>query len=324
VDSAPHGRSRKPSGDLERQLLAIWCEALNLGQDDLNVNDNFFDFGGDSLAAVAILAGIEKTLGIKLALHQIVETPTVAGMAEMLSDQMGLPSLLISLGTTSRDTTLYLAASGHGDLLRFRALAQAMEGACDLHMLQPPGYAENPSLTELANLYADRIEARGDHTVFVAGFSVGGLAALETARQLRQRGFEVTSLFLVDTVLAKLPWFGFVIWDALAWLARRTRIFNYDINGRRLATTLNDVGLYSQVRAMRRYKPDRFDGKTLLVKSSALTHWDRWLFSPWRRIIPHLEEQVMLGMHGTLFEPGKIDTLAQILSDHIRMNYSEG
>lgn len=319
-EAVPTHRFRQPSGEMERQLLEIWREALQ--RNHLGVSDNFFDAGGDSLAAISILSGIEKTLGIKLALHHLIESPTVASLAEVLSEQLGLPSLMVSLGTTSRGATLYLAASGHGDLLRFRSLAKAMEGACDLHMLQPPGYATESGLADLATLYSDRIEAKGDREVFVAGFSVGGLAALETARQLQQRGVNVRGLFLVDTVLAKLPKVGFSIWKFLAWIVRHIHVLDFNVNGRRLATTLNDTGLIAQVRAMNAYQPKPFVGNVLLIKSSGLIHWDRWLFSPWRRLIPDIKEQVMQGLHGTMFEPGKIETLAKILADHVHLDDS--
>jgi amino acid adenylation domain-containing protein len=310
-------QAREPNGKLERELLQVWRDTLS--RPGLTVQDDFFEHGGDSLAGVGILAGIEKQLGLKVTLHQLVECPTVAAMAEALSEKLGMPSMLISLGTTTRKATLYLAASGHGDLLRFRALAKAMEGACDLHMLQPP--SDNPDIgfVELATLYAERIEARGEQEVYIAGFSVGGLAALETARTLRQHGVNVLELFLVDTVMTKLPPGGFAIWRLMAWMARTFHFFDFHVNGRKLATTLNDPGLYAQVRAMMTYRPSAYDGNTLLIKSSGLTFWDHWLFSPWRRVFgTKLLEQEMPGLHGTMFEPGHINALAEILGNRIR------
>ncbi|MFZ5485049.1 MAG: non-ribosomal peptide synthetase [Pseudomonadota bacterium] len=307
--------SRPPNGAMEIDLLAIWREAL--GQPELSVTDDFFDRGGDSLAAVSILAGIEQKLGRKVALHRLVEHPSPAAMAEALAEELGLPGLMVSLGTTTRHATLYLAASGHGDLLRFKALAEAMRGACDLHMLQPPGNDFSLGLTELAGLYADRIEARGDRDVYLAGFSVGGLAALETARLLGQRGVRVPRLFLVDTVLARLPPGGFLLWRMLAWIARHTPLLGFSVNGRRLSTTLNDRGLYGQVSAMHRYHPEPYAAPALLLKSSGLTPWDRWLFAPWRTLLPRLDEAEMAGLHGTLFEPGHIEALATLLATHI-------
>jgi amino acid adenylation domain-containing protein len=312
----PKSTVRAPSGEVERTLLKLFSDALN--RSDLNVYDNFFDQGGDSLAAVSILAGIEKHFGRKLGLHSLVENSCVADLADELGKELGRPSLLVSLGNTTRNATLYLAASGHSDLMRFQSLANAMAGACDLRMLQPPVNDPTLDLHGLAELYADRVAADSNGLIFLGGFSVGGLAALETSRVLRARGADVKEVFLVDTVLARLPPGGLMLWRALAWIARKLPIFEFTVNGRRLASTLNDSGLYDQVRAMRQYSPTPYDGQTLLIKSSGLTRWDHWLFRPWRVLIgDRLSEQVMQGLHGSLFEAGRIDSLAKILVSRI-------
>lgn len=309
-------RVRAPSGETERTLLKIWSETLH--RPALTVYDNFFESGGDSLTAVSLMAAIEQRFSVKLGLHQLIENQTVADMADALNHELGLPSLMVSLGTTSRNATMYLAASGHGDLLRFQTLAKSMEGACDLRMLQPPGIDEDLDIRQLAALYADRIEIDGDRDIYVAGFSVGGLAALETARILESRGIRVKELFLVDTILFRLPPGGLLLWRMLAWLAQRTPIFDFSLNGRRFAATLNDSGLYSQVLAMKTLWVEPYQGAALLIKSSGLTVWDRWLFKPWRKLIrPRLIEQTIQGLHGSMFKPGQIEDLAKILASRM-------
>ena len=42
-----------PRTELERQIAGIWAEALRLEQ--VGVEDNFFDLGGDSILAIQII-----------------------------------------------------------------------------------------------------------------------------------------------------------------------------------------------------------------------------------------------------------------------------
>ncbi|NLN38051.1 MAG: hypothetical protein GX155_00470 [Smithella sp.] len=60
---------------LEAQLLEMWRRAL--GYDQLTVDDDFFESGGDSLLAAKLLLEIEKLTGKKLPTSIIFETGTI-------------------------------------------------------------------------------------------------------------------------------------------------------------------------------------------------------------------------------------------------------
>jgi syringomycin synthetase protein SyrE len=72
--------------------------------------------------------------------------------------------------------------------------------------------------------------------------------------------------------------------------------------------------------ALRGYKPEAYDGPTLLVRTSGLRTWDRWLFKPWRRLIGRqLREVEIAGMHGTMFDERHVDELATALREHLEL-----
>ena len=310
------GAARAPSRKYEPELLALWEELLDVHP--LGVHDNFFDLGGDSLAAVSMLTGIEKLLGRKVPMYLITEHPTVESLAAALLQQAGDPHVMRNLGADTGRVPLYLAVSGHGDLMRFQSLARALGNACDVHMLQPPLDKPIAEIHELAELYADCVQAHGKRPGFVAGFSVGGIAALETARLLRQREVPLRGLFLIDTAYPASRLGGTAFWRLCSWLVRRLHVQELSLNGRRMGAMFNDPGLVSQVMALKGYRPSGFDGPTLLLKSSGLSSWGRWLFAPWRRLMPkHLYEQQIPGLHGSIFEHGNISDLAQAITERM-------
>jgi syringomycin synthetase protein SyrE len=312
--------TRPPRNALERHLVAIWQDALD-GQ-TVSVLDNFFDLGGDSLAAVNILTGIEKLVGRKVPMYLITEHPTVERLALALSEKPDArPGLMVDLSSDGGRMPLYLAASGHGDMLRFQNLARALGPACDVHMLQPPSDEAIQSISELAGRYADCIAAHGRGAGYIAGFSVGGVAALETARVLQQRGVPLRGLVLLDTIYPKAALGGTASWRILGWLVRNLHIQELSMNGRRLGAMFNDPGLVGQVMALRGYRPAEYGGATLLLKSSGLSSWERWFFRPWRRLIgASLTEQQVPGMHGSIFEPGNVPELALALSRRFELS----
>ncbi|APW38818.1 hypothetical protein RD110_17715 [Rhodoferax koreense] len=310
------GVARQPSRRYERELLALWQGVL--GREDtgpLSVHDNFFDLGGDSLAAVSLLTGIEELVGRKVPLYLITEHPTIEQLAAALNANAAPPGLLVNLGADTGRVPVYLAASGHGDLLRFKNLARALGNACDLHMLQPPFNGGIERIDDLAGLYADCIAAHGRAPGYLAGFSVGGIAALEAARLLQQRGVPMRGLMLIDTTYPASMMGGTAFWRLSGWLVRRLHVQELSMNGRRLGAMFNDPGLVSQVMALKGYKPSAYDGPTLLVKSSGLASWSRWLFRPWRRLMPgRLAERQIKGLHGSIFENGHVNELAAVVT----------
>ncbi|MFG1898717.1 condensation domain-containing protein, partial [Micromonospora zamorensis] len=70
-----------PRTDLERQLAEIWARVLNL--DTVSVVDSFFDLGGHSISAIA-LVGALRTAGIPASVRDVFLHRTVAALAANL------------------------------------------------------------------------------------------------------------------------------------------------------------------------------------------------------------------------------------------------
>ncbi|HOE40280.1 MAG TPA: amino acid adenylation domain-containing protein [Rhodoferax sp.] len=313
---------RLPASALERDLMALWQAVLN--PPTIGLADNFFDLGGDSLAAVSILTGIEKLLGRRVPMHLLIEHPTIEQLALALKSDVMAPSVLIELGSRSGQVPLYLAASGHGDLLRFQNLAHALGSACDVQLLQPPTDKAVATVAELAGLYATSIANQRLAPGFIAGFSVGGVAALETARLLRQQGVAIRGLVLLDTIYPKGALGGAMSWRILGWLVRHLHVQELSMNGRRLGAMFNDPGLISQVMALRGYQAASFDGPAWLIKSSGLVSWDRWFFRPWRRLFTaQLQELQVPGLHGSIFEASNVNALAGVITQVLQTRHDD-
>lgn len=73
-----------PRTETEQTLAAIWCEVLEIQR--VGVEDNYFELGGDSIRAITLLARAQEA-GMPLALVDIFQAPTVAGLAARLKEQ---------------------------------------------------------------------------------------------------------------------------------------------------------------------------------------------------------------------------------------------
>jgi amino acid adenylation domain-containing protein len=78
---------RAPHTELEQALAAIWQEVLKLPQ--VGLDDNFFALGGHSLMAMQVQALIKERLLIDLPIRVFFESPTLAGMAQLVAQHAG-------------------------------------------------------------------------------------------------------------------------------------------------------------------------------------------------------------------------------------------
>ncbi len=71
-----------PETDIERCLAEIWRELM--GVTTVGIHDDFFELGGHSLLATRVLARVSASLGVRLALRDIFEAPTIRRLAERI------------------------------------------------------------------------------------------------------------------------------------------------------------------------------------------------------------------------------------------------
>ncbi|MFT3921046.1 MAG: amino acid adenylation domain-containing protein [Myxococcales bacterium] len=194
-----------PCSDLELEVLGI--VSRHLGRPALGFHENFFDLGGHSLMAVRVVREINQAFALELPVGVLFQAPTVAGLSAAVVKGGGkLSSAVVPLRQGKGEPPLYFICG----IQLYHRLAQHLADQTSYGIfvhdeqafLESSGNALGASIPRLARAYADAIQAqtpRGPYAL--AGISFGGLLAYEVARQLRERGEEVSLLVLLDSVL---------------------------------------------------------------------------------------------------------------------------
>jgi amino acid adenylation domain-containing protein len=76
------GEGRAPENDIERRLVEL-CQHV-IDADPIDVDENFFALGGDSLAALRLLALISREYGRNLPVEAFLESPSLSGLARQI------------------------------------------------------------------------------------------------------------------------------------------------------------------------------------------------------------------------------------------------
>jgi aryl carrier-like protein len=71
----------RPSGQMQEAIAAVWADLLAI--DQVGIDDNFFDLGGNSLLSIQCVAQLESR-GLKLPIVKLYQHPTIRACANYL------------------------------------------------------------------------------------------------------------------------------------------------------------------------------------------------------------------------------------------------
>jgi acyl-CoA synthetase (AMP-forming)/AMP-acid ligase II/acyl carrier protein len=101
--NAPKTEFVAPSSEIEQQLAAIWTEVLKI--ENIGINDNFFQLGGDSILATKIINRVRDSINTELSFLVFFQEPTIKTMAEKITQlqEKEVNDLLELLNNLSED-----------------------------------------------------------------------------------------------------------------------------------------------------------------------------------------------------------------------------
>ena len=166
-------------------------------------DSDFFDLGGDSLAAAQLLLEIENTLGIKLRKTALIQYPSITALAHAIEQNSyrNPNASIIPVQAAGHRPPLFMMHSYSGSLWPARNLGHHLTAEQPLFGFSPAdGPVNFNSLGELAVQYSDALISGFPRESYrLIGYSFGGILAFETARELRDRGHAVDFLGIIDT-----------------------------------------------------------------------------------------------------------------------------
>ncbi|MFJ4910739.1 amino acid adenylation domain-containing protein [Streptomyces sp. NPDC093249] len=205
VNAGLHGRPHVlPRTRTESRLAEIWAVALKYEEvGAVSVLDDFFESGGNSLIAVALVTRINREFGSSLPLQILFDRPSVEKLAHQLDGAAATPaSRLVRLHSPGARPPVYCWPGLGGYTMNLRHLAEEIGIDRPFYGVQAYGInrGEEPyeTITEMAAADVEAIRRRqptGPYTLW--GYSFGARVAFESAHLLEAAGEQVENLFLI-------------------------------------------------------------------------------------------------------------------------------
>ncbi|HEY0807878.1 MAG TPA: condensation domain-containing protein, partial [Pseudonocardiaceae bacterium] len=194
----------RPRTPAEQRIVQIWSDVL--GSADIGVHDDFFQIGGHSLLALR-LADRLRTLGVDIPVSMLFRYRTVAALADWLGE-LGLrdtPATRRSAGLVHRLQSgavappLVLLPGAGGTALSYSGLISALPDRT-VYAIESGDVVED--LPTMAGRYLAAVTEVIGVPAVLAGWSMGGVVALEMARQLGDDVADPPTVVMVDSFLA--------------------------------------------------------------------------------------------------------------------------
>jgi amino acid adenylation domain-containing protein len=199
--------SATPRSQWEIVVADLWMRVLDL--DEIGVEDDFMELGGDSLAAEELLSAVSERVGVTLPSSTLVDAPTLGEFAERVAhgprSGPAHPTVVtLQPGGTRPPLFCFAGAGGLG--LGFLSLSRQLGPDQPVYAFQAHGLEQRGIPDWTVERAARRhiqlvrvLRPRGPY--LLAGHSLGGLIAMEAAHQLAAAGEDVGLLVLLDTYL---------------------------------------------------------------------------------------------------------------------------
>ncbi len=212
----------EPATAIERELATMWGELLGISQ--VGRDDDFFELGGQSLVAVRLFARLRRRFSFEMPLSTLFEAPTIALLAGLIGDPEtdgaidGSTDAAASTEPPERhrflvpmhgarggsEPPLFIVHGMFGNVVNFRFLASELAGGRKVYGIQAKGLyggeVAHSRIDDAADDYLAEVrQVQPNGPYCFAGYSGGGLTAIEMARRMRAAGEVVADVILLDT-----------------------------------------------------------------------------------------------------------------------------
>ena len=188
---------KKAETPLQKQLEKVWKELLEL--DEVGIEDNFFEIGGDSILAIQLVSRLQS-IGLQIELSDLFVHQSIAQLSRKLSKDIAPKETEI----VAEKSEIFCIPGLGGLPVMLYSLGELLQKDFDVHFLTDPGFKsfqKDSTVEELATYYyqeIQRITTSKDKPLTIIGYSFGALIAYEVVKLLNNNSEEEHHIIVLD------------------------------------------------------------------------------------------------------------------------------
>ena len=332
-----------PANAVEAWLFEIWVSVLGIR--NIGVTDSFFDLGGNSLQAAAVVSKIENRINRRVPPAVFFKECTIRQFAEYLGREDRYPSGIVPIQIGSR-SPLYVIHPQTS----LRLIAERIGADQTIIGVEIPE-TKSPGLKPMASETARRIrEYQPNPPYYLGGWCASGNLAYEIAQQMHDAGQPVELVILFESFnFARMRrlrhWYARVRWhfsnlrtvpvseiptyiqkrlgEVLQHARRLAKFVRYRLRSRAGVQSSSEHSRLADDEALNSasydYVPTEYSGEVVLfrpaIRGHGLSH-DPTL--GWGSVARKLRIVDVPGDHVSMFSPPHVDVLASKLAELLK------
>ncbi|NGX29461.1 MAG: Tyrocidine synthase 3 [Candidatus Anoxychlamydiales bacterium] len=344
-----HSKKREYRNKIEKDLYSIWKKVLEL--DFIEVTDNFFDIGGNSLLAMRLMTTIRNEMDITIPLISLFEHSSIESLANFLEKgkKHDKWSPIVTMHSRGKATPFFCIHPIGGGVWCYNELAKSWVDKRPFYAIQARGLESNQkpheAIQDMAEEYVKNIQITQPFGPYViGGWSFGGLVAAEVVNQLILKGEKVSLLVLIDTtaniekfkkldleddslLLSQLTNHFKVLPESQSHISLKKQLLNFIDNGgkkcnmskQRNVEQLIDL-VKANYRSLYQYSIPKIGGNVALIKANENPENDKTL--GWDKHAKQLKTFQGMGNHWSITQKDEVDHYSELLQkcfDHFKV-----
>jgi thioesterase domain-containing protein len=307
---------------IETDIASAFSKVL--GITGLSAADDFFTLGGHSILAVRLVAELRKTLKLNVTVGQVMVSPSIEKLAEVLSNQdLANSRELSGFGAVlpikqGMGNPIFCIHSASGFAWQYTGFARYVEKNCSMLGLQSPRpdgpIAAQETMEGMIDQHLQILRSRQPSGPYrIIGYSLGGVIAHGLAVRLQELGEGVDFLGLLDTYPPdEQDWSGSVESEAQEEVEREKEQFmnvSGDVLDQQMEkerdTMFADIvkNYADSVTLLAGAKSKRFKGKAVLFVADNTVPEGMDIQATWAPYVDELEEHHFEFAHEDILSP---------------------
>jgi amino acid adenylation domain-containing protein len=188
-----------PRNTYEEKIVSIWRKALNT--DEIGIDDDFYELGGDSLRAIIIANKINNEFMISISSKDLLELRTIrelsTKMEQSFFDSLENDYYTVFNKDASKLMILFPPISGFGSA--YETLSEYLKDyklIC-FNLIEAETFIDDyvKSIVEMHG------NTGHENKYVLGGYSAGGGLAFEVADRMEKAGYDVSDIILIGTTI---------------------------------------------------------------------------------------------------------------------------